>query len=61
LHEHAPAAIAATLREFSALGASQVFIGDGPAMDCDTEFILQSVKLKEFTGPLANVFRIQSG
>ena len=52
-----PAVIAATRESFLRLGASQVFIGDGPAMDRDTESILQSVKLKEFTGPLANVFR----
>src|SRR5215813_9860214 len=47
-----PAVIAATRESFLRLGASQVFIGDGPALDRDTEAILQSVKLKEFTGPL---------
>lgn len=52
-----PALIAAARESFLRLGASQVFIGDGPAMDRDTESILESVKLKEFTGPLANVFR----
>lgn len=52
-----PAVVAATRESFLRLGASQVFIGDGPAMDRDTESILQSVKLKEFTGPLANIFR----
>lgn len=52
-----PAVIAATRESFLRLGASQVFIGDGPAMDRDTESILESVRLKEFTGPLGNVFR----
>jgi uncharacterized protein (DUF362 family) len=52
-----PAVIAATRESFLRLGASEVFIGDGPAMDRDTESILQSVKLKEFTGSLANIFR----
>lgn len=52
-----PAVIAATRDSFLRLGASQVLIGDGPAMDRDTESILESVKLKEFTGPLGNVFR----
>ena len=52
-----PAVIAATRESFLRLGASEVLIGDGPAMDRDTESILKSVKLKEFTGPLANVFR----
>jgi uncharacterized protein (DUF362 family) len=52
-----PAVIAATRESFLRLGASEVFIGDGPAMDRDTESILQSVKLKEFTGPLSHIFR----
>ena len=38
-------------------GASEVFIGDGPAMDRDTEAILESVKLKEYVGPLGGFFR----
>jgi len=52
-----PAVIAATRESFLRLGASEVFIGDGPAMDRDTEAILQSVKLREFTGPLGSIFR----
>jgi uncharacterized protein (DUF362 family) len=52
-----PAVIAATRESFLRLGASEVLIGDGPAMDRDTESILQSVRLKEFTGSLSNVFR----
>ena len=51
-----PAVIAATRESFLRLGASQVLIGDGPAMDRDTEAILESVRLREFVGPLAGVF-----
>ena len=52
-----PAVIAATRESFLRLGASGVFIGDGPAMDRDTEAILESVRLREFIGPLQLVFR----
>src|ERR1700687_512286 len=36
-----PAVVAATRECFLRLGASQVFIGDGPAMDRDTEAIIE--------------------
>ena len=51
-----PAVIAATRESFLRLGASQVLIGDGPAMDRDTEAILESVRLREFVKPLARIF-----
>jgi uncharacterized protein (DUF362 family) len=51
-----PAVIAATREAFLKLGASEVFIGDGPAMDRDTEAILESVNLRSFVGPLAGIF-----
>jgi uncharacterized protein (DUF362 family) len=51
-----PAVIAATRESFLRLGASQVLIGDGPAMDRDTEAILESVRLREFVGSLARIF-----
>jgi uncharacterized protein (DUF362 family) len=51
-----PAVIAATRESFLKLGASRVLIGDGPAMDRDTQGILESVRLKEFTGKLGNDF-----
>ncbi len=51
-----PAVIAAARESFLRLGASQVLIGDGPAMDRDTEAILESVRLREFAGPLAHMF-----
>src|ERR1700681_3251835 len=51
-----PAVIAATRESFLRLGASQVLIGDGPAMDRDTEAILESVRLREYVGRLTRTF-----
>jgi len=51
-----PAVIAATRESFLKLGASRVLIGDGPGMDRDTQAILESVRLKEFTGKLGKDF-----
>src|SRR5271170_4898776 len=51
-----PYVIAATRESFLRLGAAQVLIGDGPAMDRDTEAIVESVRLREYTGPLAQTF-----
>ena len=46
-----PAVIAATRECFLRLGASH-----GPAMDRDTEAIIESVRLRDYTGPLARTF-----
>jgi len=51
-----PAVIAATRECFLKLGASRVLIGDGPALDRDTQAILESVRLTEFTGKLGADF-----
>jgi uncharacterized protein (DUF362 family) len=51
-----PAVIAAARESFLRLGAQTVLIGDGPAMDRDTQAIIESVRLGEFTGSLAGVF-----
>ena len=51
-----PAVIAATRESFLRLGAAQVLIGEGPAMDRDTEAILESVHLRDFVGSLARTF-----
>ena len=51
-----PCVIAAARESFLRLGAAQVLIGDGPAMDRDTEAIIESVRLREFTGPLGRTF-----
>jgi uncharacterized protein (DUF362 family) len=51
-----PAVVAAARESFLKLGASRVLIGDGPAMDRDTQAIIESVRLKEFTGKLGKDF-----
>jgi uncharacterized protein (DUF362 family) len=51
-----PAVIAATREAFLKLGAARVLIGDGPALDRDTQAILESVRLREFTGDLGRDF-----
>jgi uncharacterized protein (DUF362 family) len=51
-----PAVIAAARDCFLRLGAAQVLIGDGPAMDRDTEAIVESVRLRDYAGPLPRAF-----
>ena len=51
-----PAVIAAAREGFLRLGAAQVLIGDGPAMDRDTEGILESVRVGAYVSGLKNVF-----
>ncbi len=51
-----PAVIAAARETFLKLGATDVFIGDGPALDRDTQAILEMARMREFVGPLKNVF-----
>src|SRR5258708_36459809 len=51
-----PAVVAAARECFLRLGASQVFIGDGPPMDRDTEAILESVRLRDYACPLGRTF-----
>src|SRR5215467_1172800 len=43
-----PAVLAAAREAFLKLGAARVLIGDGPALDRDTQAILESVRLTEF-------------
>jgi uncharacterized protein (DUF362 family) len=51
-----PVVIAATRECFLKMGASRVLIGDGPAMDRDTHAILESVRLRDYTGALGADF-----
>jgi uncharacterized protein (DUF362 family) len=51
-----PAVIVAARESFLRSGAAQVLIGDGPALDRDTEAIIESVRLREYAGGLADVF-----
>ena len=51
-----PAVIAAAREVFLKLGAAEVFVGDGPAMDRDTRAVLESIRLREYAGPLSRIF-----
>jgi uncharacterized protein (DUF362 family) len=51
-----PALVAATRESFLKLGAAEVLIGDGPALDRDTEAVIESVRLREYAGPLKRAF-----
>jgi len=52
-----PAVVAAVRESFLRLGAQTVSVGDGPALDRDTEAILESMQLRDFLGKaLQHVF-----
>lgn len=51
-----PAVIAAARESFLRLGARTVLVGDGPALDRDSEAIVESMRLREFLGPLLHTF-----
>src|ERR1019366_1498178 len=51
-----PALIAAARETFLRLGASDVLIGDGSGIDRDSQAILESMRMREFAGPLAKIF-----
>src|ERR1700687_6019585 len=51
-----PAVVAAARDSFLHLGAERVLLGDGPALDRDTEGIVESMRLREYVGPLSRCF-----
>jgi uncharacterized protein (DUF362 family) len=51
-----PAVVAAARESFLQLGAERVLLGDGPALDRDTEGIAESMHLREYVGPLSDCF-----
>ena len=51
-----PAVVAAARESFLRLGATKVTVADGPALERDTEAVLESMRLREFIGPLQNNF-----
>jgi uncharacterized protein (DUF362 family) len=51
-----PAVIAAARESFLRLGAAEVFIGDGSGIDRDSQAIVESMRLREYAGPLAKIF-----
>jgi uncharacterized protein (DUF362 family) len=51
-----PAVVAAARESFLRLGAARVLIGDGPAVERDTEAIAEAMRLREYIGALAPSF-----
>jgi uncharacterized protein (DUF362 family) len=51
-----PAVIAAAREAFLRLGAAEVLIGDGPSMDRDSQAVVESMRLREYAGPLSRTF-----
>lgn len=51
-----PAVVAAARESFLYLGAERVLLGDGPALERDTEAIVESMHLREYIGPLSSCF-----
>jgi uncharacterized protein (DUF362 family) len=51
-----PAVIRAAREAFLRLGASLVLVGDGPALDRDTQAVIESVLLPEYLGPVSQIF-----
>jgi uncharacterized protein (DUF362 family) len=51
-----PSVVTAARETFLRLGAAEVKVGDGPAMDRDTQAVLESIRLREYAGPLARFF-----
>src|ERR1700751_4230848 len=51
-----PAVIGAAREAFLRLGAAEVLIGDGPSMDRDSQAVVESIRLREYAGPLSRTF-----
>ena len=51
-----PAVVRAARECFLQLGAERVLLGDGPALERDTEAIVESMRLREYIGPLSDCF-----
>lgn len=51
-----PVVVAAAREAFLRLGASTVLVGEGPALDRDTQAVLESIALREYVGALAKIF-----
>lgn len=51
-----PMVVAAARASFLKLGAARVIIGEGPALDRDTEAIVESIRLRDYVGQLRHTF-----
>src|SRR6266849_3723411 len=47
-----PAVVAAARESFLRLGAERVLVGDGPALERDTGAVAETMRLREYVGPL---------
>lgn len=51
-----PAVVGAARDAFLRLGAAVVLIGEGPALERDTQAVLESILLREHLGPLGEIY-----
>jgi uncharacterized protein (DUF362 family) len=51
-----PAVVSAARESFLGLGAREVTIGEGPGHERDTEAILETIRLRDYLGPLSGAF-----
>jgi uncharacterized protein (DUF362 family) len=51
-----PAVVGAVRESFLRLGAKSVRVAEGPAHERDTEAILETIRLRDFLGPLSDLF-----
>jgi uncharacterized protein (DUF362 family) len=51
-----PAVVHAARETFLRMGASAVYIGEGPALDRDTQAVVESIRLREYLGVLSKIF-----
>lgn len=51
-----PAVVAAARESFLRLGAKSVRVAEGPGHERDTEGIVETIRLRDFTGPLRDIF-----
>lgn len=51
-----PAVVSAARECFLRLGAREVKVGEGPGHERDTEAIIESIRLRDYLGPLLGVF-----
>ena len=51
-----PAVVGAARETFLRLGAAAVLVGEGPALDRDTQAIVESIFLRDYLGPLSKIF-----
>jgi uncharacterized protein (DUF362 family) len=51
-----PAVVAAARESFLRLGAETVLVAEGPGHERDTEGIIETIRLRDFLGPLERIF-----